>query len=319
MASEDKLSSLWIAILDIRSLEKDRIIRANLIGSDLVQELESLLSKLESDCELYDKYASHVHNDHVYNVASELSRIHAALSKLQLLKDDTYTNHITQTMTDVREYNRLLTEHKYPFLVFKHEENLFSDSDLKRATKFAKELLKKMEDSIRDASIHLSIIEAQSQFGSNQGHLKTRSKQWFWASVGCMIALFALVTIFALDINPRGIIPDREFTNWPESIYHTVMRITLLGVLGAAASFCLRIYRSHVHMLRHNQHRIQIANNIKFFMSSAATREHKDMILHCLIQAVATFGPSGLIRDKDDPVTSSKTIVDRFATLLENE
>ena len=99
-------------------------------------------------------------------------------------------------------------------------------------------------------------------------------------------------------------------------IYYTAIRITLLGILGAVATFCLRIYRSQLHMSHHNAHRQVVAASMQSFVDSATTKEHRDKILSVLVEAVAAFGSSGLIRDRDDHMSSSKLIVDQFTKTI---
>ena len=65
-------------------------------------------------------------------------------------------------------------------------------------------------------------------------------------------------------------------------------------------------------MSSHNLHRQNLSDNIQQFMGTASNDRQKDIIMHCLIQEVANFGSSGLINDKGDSGTPSKTIVDHF-------
>jgi len=46
------------------------------------------------------------------------------------------------------------------------------------------------------------------------------------------------------------------------------------------------------------------------FVESASTPEQRDLILAHLVDAVATFGTSGLIRKEEDTIHPSKMIID---------
>ena len=57
----------------------------------------------------------------------------------------------------------------------------------------------------------------------------------------------------------------------------------------------MKILKAQLHMFQHNLHRRRITNSIEAFVESAITPEQRDLILAHLVDAVATFGNSGLL------------------------
>lgn len=196
-------------------------------------------------------------------------------------------------------------------------------SALESASRDARDLLDALKKNTQDVGTDAALGEAKGNFSVMQTRLDTRAKWWFWASVGSVVVLIGVMICFIRDTSFIDNVQSAADTDQlnraiAKSIYHAAIRITLLGVLGAVASFCMRIYRSHLHMSTHNQHRQQLVNNITFLTSAASNERQKDIVIHCLTQAVAAFGPSGFVRDRDDPTTPSKTVVDHFSTMLGN-
>ncbi len=99
-------------------------------------------------------------------------------------------------------------------------------------------------------------------------------------------------------------------------IYFTALRITILAAIGGVAAFCLKILRANMHMRAHNLHRQRLANSMAAFVESASTNEQRDLILAHLVDAIASFGSSGLLAKPDDSVSPSKMTIDTINRTL---
>ena len=55
-----------------------------------------------------------------------------------------------------------------------------------------------------------------------------------------------------------------------------------------------------MHLREVNEHRQRLANSIQSFVDAAATPEQRDMILAQLVDALSSFGRSGLVDGADD-------------------
>ena len=99
-------------------------------------------------------------------------------------------------------------------------------------------------------------------------------------------------------------------------LYFSAVRITIIGALGGIVAFCLRMLRAHMHMAQHNQHRQRVANSIAAFVESAATPEQRDLILSQLVDSIAHFGSSGILRKEDESIQVPKVVVDNLSRTI---
>jgi len=91
-------------------------------------------------------------------------------------------------------------------------------------------------------------------------------------------------------------------------IYYTAIRITILSALAAIVAFCHKILRANMHMNEHNLHRQRITNSMAAFIESAITPEQRDLILAHLVDSIANFGHSGLLKEEDSLFSPKMTI-----------
>ena len=71
-----------------------------------------------------------------------------------------------------------------------------------------------------------------------------------------------------------------------------------------------------MHMAQHNQHRQRVANSIAAFVESAATPEQRDLILSQLVDSIAHFGSSGILRKEDESIQVPKVVVDNLSRTI---
>ena len=105
----------------------------------------------------------------------------------------------------------------------------------------------------------------------------------------------------------RALEPDSKAVPLPVSVplliaasaYFTSVRLALIGVLGVALAFSLRMTRAYLHMIEHNRHKLRVTNSIEAFVAAVRTDEQKDLVLSKLVESVTDFGDSGIL-DKDN-------------------
>ena len=104
-------------------------------------------------------------------------------------------------------------------------------------------------------------------------------------------------------------VPGRE--QWyGHVIYSSAIKVTILAAIGTITAFCMKMFRSHMHMSEKNRHRRRVANSIGAFVGSAATSEQRDLILSQLVEAIVQFGDSGLLHREDDNLYRPKMTID---------
>src|SRR5690606_24349582 len=164
----------------------------------------------------------------------------------------------------------------------------------------AKKLAQQIEERARKTAAHISVEAAQEQFREAQKDHKKQVRLW---------AILSLISIFAFIITAIYLASVKYPEQWQwHVIYYTAIRITILTAVGAIAAFCLKILRANMHMSAHNLHRQRVANSLAAFVESAVTPEQRDLILAHLVDSIATFGNSGLLKEEDSIYSPKMTI-----------
>lgn len=215
--------------------------------------------------------------------------IAAAVEKQGLLDDEGIKTQHQRALEELRQEAE------------KNLENLKEESAkvLEQAAKTAEEI----KDKARLTAAGISVEAAQKQFDEAQKEFKERAFGWGVIS-SLLILAFILVAIYFVNHSR----PDEKISFG--IIYFTALRIAILAAIGGAAAFCLKIFRANMHMRAHNLHRQRLANSMAAFVESASTNEQRDLILAHLVDAIASFGSSGLLTKPDDSVSPSKMTID---------
>lgn len=174
----------------------------------------------------------------------------------------------------------------------------------------AKKLADDIEQRARRTASKISVEEAQKQFEEAQKQCKKQVIIWAILSAVSIIAFVGLTVYLAFYYSLPKLSPDG---GWHEIIYYTAIRIVFLGAIGSVASFCLSILRAYLHMMQHNLHRQRVANSMAAFIESAVTPEQRDMILAQLVDAIVSFGSSGLLPKKADAIYTPKMSIDTIS------
>ena len=173
----------------------------------------------------------------------------------------------------------------------------------------AEEAAEQIENKARLTAAGISVEVAQDQFEKAQEEFKHQSFKWgIFSGISILVFIVALI-YFASNSQSNeklgfGI------------IYFTALRITILAAIGGVAAFCLKILRANMHMRAHNLHRQRLANSMAAFVESASTNEQRDLILAHLVDAIASFGSSGLLTKPEDSMNPSKMTIDTITRTL---
>ncbi|MGI4756420.1 MAG: hypothetical protein ACRYGF_06170 [Janthinobacterium lividum] len=166
---------------------------------------------------------------------------------------------------------------------------------LDKANKRSLEIIGEARASARGFSIE----SAQEQFNTASRELKNKSISWGVIS----IAALAIFVWFCVHIyqHPPLLSSERHDILIAQALYFSLIRVTILTVIGTSLSFALKMFRAHLHMAEVNNHRRRIANSMAAFVQSAHGPDQRDLIFGKLVDAVVTFGDSGLlIREADN-------------------
>ncbi|MGD0652102.1 MAG: hypothetical protein ABSA97_13365 [Verrucomicrobiia bacterium] len=203
-----------------------------------------------------------------------------------------------------------------------------------KITKEAQELAKSIESKARQAAKRISIEEAQNQFAEASKELRNSVILWTVLSLLSICCFFCfakylydhhpsepqLASISSKpgekpDLSTSPLPTERRPDYWWVLVYSTVIRLTILTAIGAVTTFCLKILRAHLHMWQLNKHRQRLANSLAVFVESAETAEQRDLILSQMVNAIASFGNSGLIGGDDDAMSTPKVTIDMIKNI----
>lgn len=192
-----------------------------------------------------------------------------------------------------------------------HEVQQEADVIIETANKKAAEI----ESNARKTARKVSVKAAQDEFSKAQTWLRVKATFWGVISVVLIGTFINLAYNYASSMTPQvdNLAFQPSSTPLPfdwRIIYFAAIRITILTAIGAAATFCLRLFRSHLLMHEMNLHRQRVANSIAAFVESASTPEQQDHILGKLVDAVINFGNPGLVSTDTDTVTVPAISID---------
>lgn len=324
MGSVNSIKELENVIDHIRSIDNNALIRDNLGEESLRVDIAPLMEIISSKMELAQGYSTRVHDSAVNGTAQIFNKIYKILEEQSKRDASSYISNKASFLTSFSQELENLGQYWPHFICAAIESRGFlEDEGIRKeyqrsvdtmkleassaiedvriqsgiAIDQAKQLAKEIEDRARRTAAKISVEEAQNQFKAAQDDLKKKVKISATFSV-ITAALFVGIALYLFDHTQ----PPIEL-GW-HVIYYTSIRLLILGVAGGAAAFCLRIFRAYMHMNQMNLHRQRVANSIEAFVESAVTPEQRDLILMRCVDAVVSFGPSGLLpKDRnEDPM-----------------
>ncbi len=329
MATEAVIKQLRDIADAIKGIDKDKLLRPNLGEESLRESFGSRNEKIMNKLQFAIKYAPSVHDVYVNHMVQQFQAVQQQMTAQSNRDSAQFIQNRNSFLQTIDNHLTEIDRHWSPFVASAIEERGFlEDEGIKEAYKEtiesirseskqaldqvkteasktieeAKQLAKDIEERARRTAAKISVEEAQRQFREAQQGLTKQVRLWGILS-GVSIFLFLAVAYYLASID----LPEEW--KW-HVIYYTAIRITILAAVGGVATFCLRIFRAHMHMSQLNMHRQRVANSIASFVESAVTPEQRDFILAQLVEAIITFGRSGLLPKEDDAIGPSKVSLD---------
>lgn len=363
MADANQIKPLLENIKQVRSMEREKLLRPSLGVESLEKDLTPLLERLDNFMQFIERYAADVHVNYLQQVNNTIIAISNIL-KGQANRQSA-SDYISQKPQFLATLNQQLSqiEQYFPFFVTAAvvKEGLLRDKEIrdkeinqhlsrleenieKQQERYQKtvdaqtqaviaeakkisdqmaENVKKMVDekiataqhvaeqiekSARRTAQKVSVKAAQDQFGNVQKKLNFQIGLWAVLSATSFVAFVLLANHFLSSTPPEQTIA--------QTVYHTALRITILSATGGITVYFMRIFRAHLHMYQYNQHRQAVTNSIEAFVAAAETSEQRDVILASLVNAVVSFGQSGLIQNEPDNIHPAQMIIDTAPRVL---
>jgi hypothetical protein len=110
---------------------------------------------------------------------------------------------------------------------------------------------------------------------------------------------------------------EHAYASNADAIATSVIRVTLVGVMGALIAVFAKLFRGNLNMYYHTLHREHLATIIQNFVNAGENADQRGAIFLKLVDAVAAFGSSGLITGADEG--ASLKIISDLPNLLKGE
>jgi hypothetical protein len=147
--------------------------------------------------------------------------------------------------------------------------------------------------------------DAQRQFAGAQRGLRIQVGVW---SVLSVLSLGAFFAFGAWVLNTQQL--PAEWT-WQIAFFAGI-RIIVFGGIAAAASFCLRMLKSHIALAQLNAHRTRVAHSIPSFLE-VAPADRRFAILELLIQSIISTKESAIADQHPETVLTSISLLEQAA------
>jgi len=337
MGQQAQLLNLKKVADSFKAIEKEKLLRPSMGEESLKSDFGPMLELLHQKIEFAIEFAPNVNDSTISAVARIFNEFQKQMEAQAKRNNIEYVSQKPTFINTVNGYFEELLQNWPPFVTaaietrgFLQDEGIRKEyqrtidlmkeesanalksvkEEANKTIEEARNLAQQIEERARRTAAHISVQEAQKQFKEAQVDHNKQVKLWAVISA-ISILTFVGVAIYLMQVH----FPNQW--NW-HVIYYTAIRLTILTAVGATATFCLRILRAQMHMSQHNLHRQRVANSMAAFVESAVTPEQRDLILSQLVDAVATFGTSGLLQKEDDSIHSPKMTIDTITRTFSN-
>ncbi len=335
MANEGQTANLIQTVEQLRSIDREQLLRPSLGTASLEKDLIPKLEALDKRVDLILQSASDLPDDVVENLSNNLLYIHEYMNNQSGRAEAAYVAEKQSFLQDFQTQFDGVSQY-WPHIIAATIESrgFLEDEGIKKAYDQAIETMEKeaettlnrikeeanktineartladgIENRARQTASGISIEAAQEQFRLAQQDHDKQVIRWTWLNGISIFLFFGVAVIFFFVDLPKG--------ETKSIIYFSAVRITIIGALGGIVAFCLRMLRAHMHMAQHNRHRQRVTNSIAAFVESAATPEQRDLILSQLVDSIAHFGSSGILRKEDESIQVPKVVVDNLSRTI---
>lgn len=348
MKTNSYLGDLSRLLRDYTDVDKRKIFREDLGEKGLSSEAQPLFDEIIKKTNIIINNAGKIEDRYVYDFIREADEI---LKNLISWSGNSDSDFVRSRQTYIESLNQrgksMFDKWTYINISIIDEsgilENIQKDSEIKleaeKQIEGAKETIESIkEEALKEVRLQASEIKKSAQKTARQISVKEAQEQFNKACTKFRINIF-IRSIITLGVFVIFYFSAKEFYNYTffndamlknmndygekfidilrwNSIYHTLIRVSILAVIGTVIAFCFKMLRANLHMFQHNLHRQRVANSLEAFVNAALTDDQSDKILEKLVEAVVSFGQSGLIQNEDDSIHASKLTIDSISKTL---
>lgn len=338
MATEARTQQLNQILEELLSVDDKKLKRAELGLRSLAKDLEPREAKLRQLADLASSYSHLAHDSVVDQMIQSFSSIADLMRRQAEIDDANYLARREQFLIDLdaglEEAN--LWKGSVAGLAML-ERGFLDDEDFRRETRQSLEKIKQesrqtiqtikdeADKSIQEASksaneiverarrtaTGVSVKAAQDQFSNASDDDQNQVTLWSWLVVASVVTLIITTLLLTQWKLPESV-------EWPVALYHTLLRMIVLSVIGGMTAFAFRMLRARLHIAERNKHRVRVANSVEGFVQSALEPSQRDLILARLTDAIVNFGDSGLVQHEleDRSTTMPGDLIGRIVAAI---
>lgn len=303
----------------IGGFDRTKLFRPNLgplSWQEFEPEFDALLNQLELFSDNYESVSSQAQG----NTFQAVKAIHHELKRVLDSEDANFHNAVKNFKSQYYNAKNTLIDVRPAFVAAQIDQqgllhlSGFEDkiSELSKKiddkTKETLEIIEKQKDAAekvvqtaRDTAAGVSFDQVQKEFERAHKHSLKNVLIWSVLSVLALSALVILLIKFYSEDVPTE-------TTW--AWHYTAIRLAILVLSAGLLTFFLRLFRAHLHMYQHNVHRRRLANSMLTFVNAVQNPNQRDIVLGSLIDAVSSFGTSGLLTKESDGLTSGQIVAE---------
>jgi hypothetical protein len=336
VASEQLLRQLHGTFEKLDKVDIEKLLRKGLGVESLEHSFLPQLSEIRRVRQFVSEYAKTVHDEYLRQAREMFESVANLMTNQSNLASAEYIGQRDSFVTQIDNFLRESRKWMTHFVAAAIEERGFLQdegirqeyrnaveelkaqsavtletvrSEAERALEGAKKLAEEIEARARKTAQRISMNDAQVQFNAASTDLHGQVKNWRNASIGATILLVVVATAFMFWPLPDG-------GTWAVALYHTVIRVFVLGAVGSLSAFSFRMLRAHMHMEAKNRHRVRVANSAESFVNAALEPQQRDLLLAKLAEAIIDFGDSGLIKGEKDEHDSNVLSAEGIGRIL---
>jgi ElaB/YqjD/DUF883 family membrane-anchored ribosome-binding protein len=336
VATDQALQQLCATLDKLQKVDTAKLLRKNLGDESLDTSFSPKLAEISQLGDFVRKYARAVHDDSVNQARATFENVVNLMTQQAARPPAEYIGQRETFLSQAESHLRDSQRWRPAFVCAAIEERGFlKDEGIRqeyqrtvqqlqqesaatlatvkqeadRALEGAKKLAEEIETRARKTATKISVKDAQDQFAGASSEFAKKVRGWTQAGIASTVLLVIVAGAFMWWPLPGA-------GTWPVALYHTLLRLFVLSVMGAVSAFSFRMLRAHMHMAEKNRHRVRVANSVESFVNSALEPQQRDLLLAKLAEAIIDFGDSGIIKGDRDEMESSVVSADMLGRIL---
>ena len=321
MATQDLIDRALACETNLKAINVAKILRKDLGEASFESVISPLLDEINYKTSIVSKVVSFVGNSTATSgiayleainvqlsmlvnystqeyVASGVDRIAAITANLEALRDIWANFYTTYQERFPQKPEKEVASETAAAILQSYEQSKSKVAELDNLVNEVTQL----KFATQKTAAGVSINEAQTQFSNAEKQILFKIK--LSAALVCAFTIWFFIQAYCF-MDEAGKLLD--IWTW-KIAYHASIRAVILGAIGALSTFSLSLLRAYLHLFELNGHKQRVANSTESFLAAAQSPEQRDNILAKLVDAVVSFGDSGLLKASTPEISKPTNI-----------